>query len=78
MIITFKAEQTFSADLPSNSKLVMVRGGFVTWYTKNRDGLYDVSTCPIDSFECQNDTTSIELHRDEILALVKMVKGDKP
>ena len=66
-----QVEQT--AKLPSGSKLLTNERKWVTWYRIVGTKVI-VSTCRIENFECQNDTSSIELWKSEIRELAKLLK----
>lgn len=73
MKISIEAKKLFTADLPKGTILVEHGNSWVTWCRKDRD-VWRVSTCKEAEFECQNDTTTIELRESEILALAKIIR----
>jgi len=73
MKLTIYANVKRTADVPNGSKLLSISEDWVTWYSKAKDGLYDVSTCHVDYFAEQENVQSIRFTREEIILLGKRI-----
>jgi hypothetical protein len=76
--VSIEVKQILSVHLPEGSKIVCISDDTecVTWYRKVDKNQIELSTCRITEFECQNDTDSIFLTKEEFFAIEMMVLKD--
>ena len=74
MKITITRPVELVADLPKGTIVLKDSPeGWVTWFWKEGTCIH-VATTEDFNFECQNDTLEIELNKDEIHELAKLIK----
>ena len=72
MKTTVRGTVVLSADIGKKPFAIRAESGWVTWVHK--DGYrFTISNCPIEQFECQNDTQTIELWKSEIAFIAKAI-----
>ena len=75
MQLTVKTGQILTADnIENGSKLVFAKYAVVTWLHNDGHNQITVYTCATDEFECQNNTSSIVLTKEEFQKIAKMMK----
>jgi hypothetical protein len=68
-------EIVVECNLPKGTVLVPVEKDdeFVTWFRRVGE-VVKISTCPIEEFDCQNSTESIDLFISDIKKIAAMLK----
>lgn len=76
MKVTITRPIELEADLPKGTVVLKNSPkGWVTWFWKEKGhNSVHVCTCEDTEFDCQNDTMEIELNKDELQELVKLIK----
>lgn len=66
-IVILEEPTKLIANIPNSSIIIRADKEWITWLTRrSKINVYDVSTCETNVFECQNDTESCQLTKDEI------------
>jgi hypothetical protein len=74
MKLSIKAETIVTANVDNGSKILTQDDEWVTWYKEIKKNVWEISTCEIMDFECQNDTRIIQLTTHEIKELIRVIK----